>query len=196
MDREKEKTKTELLNELESIQGLLLDDIPLLNEVIEKTEARISLETPSKNNTDYSDADRQGSEEENFELDLSTDVYPQSSMPPKVSETNKKSDIAESQQTLFHPPQNETPDTYNHPSSLPSTSKAMGENPFLPQHIRERLKGNRAAEFALSPNSPVDTQSELIDELINSVMPQLEAQLRLKLSGMTEEQLQQLLKSR
>ncbi len=186
MDREKEKTKTELLSELESIQGLLLDDIPLLNEVINKTEAGVKLNKSAKPHVLHSAPSLQGSEEENYELDLG-------SAPSDGSENNL---TMESQQALFSLHGYDADIPQSKTNAQTTTIKAVGENPFLPQHIRERLKGNRAAEFAPNATDPIDSQSALIEELINSVMPQLEAQLRLKLTNMTDEQLQQLLQSR
>lgn len=139
MDRESEKTKTQLLSELESIQGLLLDDIPLLNEVIERVSA------------------------------------PEETTP---------SDVSNSEQA---------PPLRPH-ESKPTESKARGENPFLPQHIRERLKGYQVQE----PTNTAEPrtylrQQDLIDELVRSVMPRLETELRLKLATLSRDTLQQML---
>ncbi|MCP8898754.1 hypothetical protein [Gilvimarinus xylanilyticus] len=138
MDRESEKTKTQLLSELESIQGLLLDDIPLLNEVIERV--------------------------------------PETDNPSPWQGTDNE--------------QNQTPPQ----ESKPFTAKARGENPFLPQHIRERLKGYQGQESTAAAEANTHPrQQDLIDELVRSVMPQLEAELRLKLAALSHDSLQQLL---
>ncbi|UTF60891.1 hypothetical protein [Gilvimarinus sp. DA14] len=199
MDREKEQTKTELLSELESIQGLLLDDIPLLNEVIDKAETGTRVQVSSATDAQpYSSESVQGSEEQNYELDLGTapTLTPQQDSPDYGDQpaTNPRPESTlDNQQPLFALAQSSV-DSSREPHT--ASTKAMGENPFLPQHIRERLKGNRAAEFSQLSASQAMSQNALVEELIQSVMPQLEAQLRLKLSSMTEDQLQHLLQNK
>lgn len=80
-------------------------------------------------------------------------------------------------------------------ASAGAAVKPSGENPFLPQHIRERLRGNRAGEFAgAAPLSPREyNRGQLVNELIDSVMPELESALRLKLAAMSDEQIKKLL---
>lgn len=93
----------------------------------------------------------------------------------------------------------------------PSLAKASGENPFLPKHIRARLHGNNppplfdlssaSAPVIPASNSPIpkvntDTspnRQSLIREVIASMLPQVEAALRQRLQGMTEDQLVDLL---
>ncbi|MDO6746061.1 hypothetical protein [Gilvimarinus sp. 1_MG-2023] len=74
--------------------------------------------------------------------------------------------------------------------------KASGENPFLPQHIRERLQGNRSAEFQAMANATQPrtyNRSQLVNELIETVLPEVESTLRLKIAAMSEEQIRKLL---
>ncbi|WP_041523423.1 hypothetical protein [Gilvimarinus agarilyticus] len=143
MSDEREKTRSELLNELESIQGLLdHDEIPLLQEVIEQIEHRDEQTSAV------------GQREENYELDLGD-------APAHTSTTAK-----------------------------PGPAAARGENPFLPQHIRSRLRGNRAGDFATEANNLKYTErQQLIDEVIIDLLPQLKATLRTKLSALTDSEL-------
>ena len=97
-----------------------------------------------------------------------------------------------------------------------STVKASGENPFLPEHIRARLHGNNPPpSFAQStarriastsrpttllgstsaPNEQEKSQSiqqELIDGIIKKMMPEIEKELRQRLTLMSESLLQEL----
>ncbi|WP_341938565.1 hypothetical protein [Marinimicrobium sp. C2-29] len=163
-------TKDTLLEELESIKGLLLepeDDIPVLHEVIESIE-------PLEQG-----APRQSS--------LFTTNIPAGGAAP----TRRR----------------------------PAPTKASGENPFLPAHIRARLHGNRpppgfdsdssapARDTAPAPDrapapdtaeslnrSAADINREqLVNELLSELQPLLEAQLRDKLNNLSREQLRQLL---
>lgn len=145
MSDEREKTRSELLDELESIQGLLdHDEIPLLQEVIEQIEQR------------GEQTSAVGQREENYELDLGD-------APTHTGTTAK-------------------------PVATPAA--ARGENPFLPQHIRSRLRGNRAGDFASEANSLKYTErQQLIDDVINDLLPQVKATLRTKLSALTDQEL-------
>lgn len=162
-------TKDTLLEELESIKGLLLepdDDIPVLHEVIESIE-------PLEQG-----APRQSS--------LFTTNIPAGRTAPSPRR--------------------------------PAPTKASGENPFLPAHIRARLHGNRpppgfdsesapARDTApVSDKAPVPDKTksptrsatdinreQLVDELLSELQPLLEAQLRDKLNALSQEQLRQLM---
>ena len=85
-------------------------------------------------------------------------------------------------------------------------AKASGENPFLPQHIRERLHGNnppplfeyeaakkiiRSTKVA-APKTGKPRQY-LIEEVMLSMMPQIEIELRHRLFAMSVEDLERLL---
>lgn len=157
-------TKDTLLEELESIKGLLLepeDDIPVLHEVIESIEPL-----------------EQGAPRQSA---LFTTNIPAGRTAPGPRR--------------------------------PAPTKASGENPFLPAHIRARLHGNRpppgfdsdssvpardtapAPDKTESPNrSAADVSREqLVNELLSELQPLLEAQLRDKLNGLSREQLRQLM---
>ncbi|WP_347332611.1 hypothetical protein [Marinimicrobium locisalis] len=160
-------TKDTLLEELESIKGLLDDEdaIPVLREVIESIEP---LEA---------DEPRQPS------LFRSADTRPASR------------------------------------KGSGGVTRASGENPFLPAHIRARLHGNRpppswgqpvvegAEEAAIQPTAatkgpaPAEnsappstpqaliTRQRLIDQVVQESLPEMEAKLRRRLHEASDEQL-------
>jgi hypothetical protein len=96
-------------------------------------------------------------------------------------------------------------------------SKFSGENPFLPQHIRTRLHGNNPPpnfEFetakkisnssrpttqlgntqqAFMTAKPVSHQQEMIDDIIEAMLPHITKALRDRLAGMSKEMLEILL---
>ncbi|MDO3382687.1 hypothetical protein [Gilvimarinus algae] len=235
MDREREKTKSELLNELESIQGLLDDDIPLLNQVIDKLDhSNPQQSAASALREHFSEEDLQslqsaydalagGSsttagdttpasepplrhEEENYELDLGSlpTHTPEPPAPPLEALTPKPqaNSPLPGQRPLFQAPapggepanQTNTGSQQREPDAGSTTNTA--ENPFLPQHIRDRLRGNRAGEFAAQSIPAYYSRQQLVDELIDTVMGQLETNLRLKLAVMSEQELRALLKDK
>lgn len=151
MAERKGDTKDTLLDELESIKGLLQDedDIPILSEVIEAIEP----------------------------------------LPAGASH----------QASLFsNGPQTPTRSPNRRPASI---TKASGENPFLPAHIRERLQGNRPPPLVdeLTPEAIPEptalTREALIQEVLEESLAELEEKLRERLQTLTEEQLQTLLHS-
>ncbi|MES2826000.1 MAG: hypothetical protein V4732_20535 [Pseudomonadota bacterium] len=97
------------------------------------------------------------------------------------------------------------------------TTKFSGENPFLPQHIRTRLHGNNPPpnfEFETAKKisnssrpttqlgntqqnyltaKPVSHQQEMIDDIIEAMLPQITKTLRDRLAGMSKEMLEILL---
>jgi hypothetical protein len=100
-------------------------------------------------------------------------------------------------------------------ANRPVLAKPLGENPFLPQHIRERLHGNNppplfASETARKiattsrpvtqlgstqsrfANRPNNAQQELIDSIVARVMPEIEKELRQRLESMSRSMLDEL----
>jgi len=156
MAEHKGDPKNALLDELESIKGLLLDedDIPTLQEVIESIEP------------------------------LEPDTPRQSSL---FTERGRPSSRARP----------------------PRPTRASGENPFLPQHIRARLQGRQPALDSFLENTPHEPpttapaeetdpsprvdRAALIDALIEESLPELEAKLRERLEQYSQETLQELL---
>ncbi len=98
--------------------------------------------------------------------------------------------------------------------------KASGENPFLPQHIRTRLHGNNPPPFfeletakkisgasrpttqlgntqnTFTTTKPVSHQQEMIDDIIEAMLPQITKALRERLSGMSKEMLEILIEEK
>ncbi len=99
--------------------------------------------------------------------------------------------------------------------------KATGENPFLPEHIRTRLHGNNPPPFfefemakkiasvarptTLLGNThhnfvptlkPSSHQEELIDEVVEIMLPEIARELRERLAAMSKEMLEILLAER
>lgn len=145
MAERKGDTKDTLLNELESIKGLLQDedDIPILSEVIESIEPL--------------------------------------------------SDDSPRQPSLFQSSPSRSGEPKRRPASI---TRASGENPFLPEHIRARLHGNRppplVEDLLDSGTDASTTRAALIDEVIQASLPDIEARLRARLYALSDEQLQDL----
>lgn len=100
----------------------------------------------------------------------------------------------------------------------PSLAKATGENPFLPAHIRSRLHGNNppplfaqeTARKIASTSVPTrqlgntsifssgvkthNAQQDLIDSVVEKLMPEIERELRSRLEGMSKHMLDELTK--
>ena len=161
------KTKAEILQELESLKGLLVeqDEIPILQEISERSS--------------YDDILQESEDYPDFDVTAAT------------------------QASLF--------DATGAPQSPYGSSgrpqvKATGENPFLPQHIRERLKGSNPpplfeyemAKKIISATKDLQHKANkprqhLIDQVIHSIMPQVESELRHRLYSMSVEDLEALL---
>jgi hypothetical protein len=172
MPQNPQKTKGEILSELESIKGLLLeeDDIPILQEVDHHHHPEGLKNTPR--DLPKKPAQAGGTQ---------TSIFDEIEDIPVIT------DLA-------------TGDSHNHNHAMP---KAAGENPFLPQHIRERLHGNNPPplfDFDLSQKTTttlkskthIDNRHDLVNDLVKRYLPQIEQELRLKLLAMTEEELKKL----
>lgn len=86
----------------------------------------------------------------------------------------------------------QTPVTDNQTHALSSKPAVKEqENPFLPQHIRKKLRGNQSQEFQIQSNNPQD----ITNLLVASIMPQLERLLRQRLSALSKEQIDTLTRS-
>lgn len=179
------KTKAEMLQELESLKGLLLEeeDIPILQP------------------EDY--------EPENYGIAQPTRSHPsvlpgQGSLFDETPGARTSSSTAKSIAPINVPPsKTATPVSTNRTPAKPS-----GENPFLPEHIRQRLHGNNppplfeyetikkitsaTKQFQAKSGS---TRQQLIDDVIEGLIPQIETELRHRLFAMSTEELEQLLLS-
>jgi len=190
------KTKAEILQELESIKGLLLeeDGIPILQDMESEDEIL----------------------DEEFQLEpplLTTRHDP--------TRTSQHESVLPGQGLLFNEQASAGAKITHHlNSALPVThtasanaltdnrplAKASGENPFLPQHIRERLHGNNppplfeyetakkiigaTKNIANKINKP---RQYLVEEVMLTMMPQIERELRQRLISMSVEDLEKLL---
>ncbi len=206
------KTKAEILQELESIKGLLLeeDDIPILQDaelIIEETAHPATLATiqqTSPYTTHESVLPGQGSlfdeaaHASHTHINHSHINHSQTQDPLATADSAdpnvKKQGFASHIQTSAH----------SHPARTPV--KATGENPFLPQHIRERLHGNNppplfeyeAAKKIISATKTITPKTgkprqQLVDDVLKSLMPQVERELRHRLFAMSVDDLEKLL---
>jgi hypothetical protein len=227
-EQNKSKTKAVILRELESIKGLLLDDddIPLLQEVIDHAEE----ETGTQATLDGDDlAELQQAyrdllqaremdeeiptleEEEPPSLPDIEEQLPSPQTQPKREDTaNEKASRKEVQTSLFDmdSPLADKATAQEPAQKRNSVTKASGENPFLPAHIRERLHGNRPpplfepappalktkpAPETSSPPTRTPDRAHLVEEVVASILPEVEAKLRRKLLEMDADQLRQML---
>lgn len=201
------KTKAEILQELESIKGLLLeeDDIPILQDaelIIEETAHPATLATiqqTSPYTTHESVLPGQGSLFDEAAHASHTHINHSQTQDPLATADSadpnvKKQGFASHIQTSAHSQTARTP------------VKATGENPFLPQHIRERLHGNNppplfeyeAAKKIISATKTITPKTgkprqQLVDDVLKSLMPQVERELRHRLFAMSVDDLEKLL---
>jgi hypothetical protein len=73
-----------------------------------------------------------------------------------------------------------------------STTKARGENPFLPQHIRDRLHTSKTLVDIIKEHPPAPEQkahptNHIVEEIIADYMPKIEAELRERLLKLADE---------
>lgn len=242
---DKHKTKAEILQELESIKGLLQeeDHIPILQEMeaYEWHPEPIAAQAPQPLETTAVDQhesvlpgqgslfDQANVDESSVDLPTtsgsSVDEHPADETPvtdatparpstsswaqydtPTDHSSDHTSPTQEQKKPGFAshlPPLHSTSKTPNNPRPL---TKGSGENPFLPQHIRERLHGNNppplfeyetakkiinaTKNIAHKTNKP---RQHLIDDVIRSMMPRIESELRQRLFAMSVEELEELL---
>lgn len=205
------KTKSAMLNELESIKGLLLedDDIPILQEIIEQEPempAEITASSAVKSQPETSSAARVIVEQQQDFFSSIQDADTAEELLDSLDDLETKTSRITAQKTTFD-------SSKTHRASL---AKPMGENPFLPQHIRERLHGNNppplfASETArkiattskpmtqlgntqprFSSARPTNSQQELIDSIVAKVLPEIEQELRQRLESMSRTMLDEL----
>lgn len=220
------KTKAEILQELESIKGLLLeeDDIPIL-QAIDETHPMEIVQADVFHVATASQAQHHAND-----AVTSQPTPAQLAMPGQTSLFEEESGISASEPTesmaltgFTNPdeestlekrlgfaahlsPEESTLNTQILPDAARPLTKANGENPFLPQHIRERLRGNNppplfeyetakkiinaTKDIANKINKPRQT---LVDDVINTLVPQIETELRRRLFAMSVEDLEKLL---
>jgi len=194
------KTKAEILQELESIKGLLLeeDNIPILQDMEDEDEV----------------LDEEFHPEPPVLIAQHESVLPgQSSLfdDPKPAATkiaralNASTPASQEQRNPGFSAYLGVTTTSAHTDNRP-LAKASGENPFLPQHIRERLHGNNppplfeyeTAKKIISSTKNIahkinKPRQYLVEEVMLSMMPQIERELRHRLFSMSVEDLEKLL---
>lgn len=253
------KTKAEILQELESIKGLLLeeDDIPVLQEIQDVQNIQhfyaadpiikeSSLENSTINTITPPAANNEQTTPDHKFREQQVSLFEEQQKP---FEKQQKS-FEDQQTSLFHEQQTSLFDDENddelidnllnngnsqtsaetttshesqnsfaakNPSSqdgkTPTVAarplaKATGENPFLPQHIRERLHGNNppplfeyeTAKKILNATKNIQNKinkprQHLIEDVLKTMLPQIESELRHRLFAMTLEELENLLKN-
>ena len=152
------KTKAAMLNELESIKGLLLeeDDIPILQEEVieqrteptpaparpQETETKMTVQTKATTKTLFEEQrdffhSHSHSDINHSDLQAATAAAMElvdSELLDTLSELEKHT----AEVTAGKP----IKESHKHSVERPNRAKATGENPFLPEHIRARLHGN------------------------------------------------------
>lgn len=200
------KTKAEILQELESIKGLLLedDDIPILQDMEGEDEVldeEFHAEPPLLINRHDSVIPGQGSL---FDEPKSAVAKIAEQLGAATKSHEPFASLQDEKKTSFtsHLGTNQPAATGEHRP----LAKASGENPFLPQHIRERLHGNNppplfeyeAAKKIISSTKNIahkinKPRQYLVEEVMLSMMPQIEIELRHRLFAMSVDDLEKLL---
>lgn len=221
----KTKTKAAMLNELESIKGLLLeeDDIPILQEVIEnKINPVAELSAPKSSNQHQHVKEKNTAavktvfeEQQDFFTSPSPNA-PHTSLKPEP-ENSLLDTLGELEKHTAEVTAHKLATDASKPLARPSLAKATGENPFLPEHIRARLHGNnppplfetetaRKIATASIPTRQLGNtfsvtgastpgeranhhQQDIIDSIIEKMMPEIEKELRNRLELMTKSML-------
>lgn len=240
MGENKAKTKSAMLSELESIKGLLLedDDIPILQEVIDHQTDNVSTGLDSQQSADFDNESSADFDEDlHFDEPLADELTPakvatdpmtkpatrviveqQRDFFSSIHDADTAEELLDSLDDLEEKTSRITAQKSladNLKSNRPQLAKPLGENPFLPQHIRERLHGNNppplfASETARKiattsrpvtqlgstqsrfANRPTNPQQELIDNILAKVMPEIEKELRQRLESMSRSMLDEL----
>ena len=217
------KTKAEILQELESIKGLLLEeeDIPILQEELPlppSPGAQVT-PTPAPLPSHPSVLPGQGSLFDDGQAATQASpiagdtagVHAAAQPANHISNNTTSHTItpstaqAASQATVSNPAPMASLSQGLSQGNRPVLGKAQGENPFLPQHIRERLHGNNppplfeyetakkivSATKSLQQASGVSRQ-QLINEVVAQLQPEIERALRQHLANLSPEDLHKL----
>ena len=230
------KTKAAMLNELESIKGLLLeeDDIPILQEEVleqqaaptptaarpQEPETKMAAQTKAATRTifeeqqdffnSHSEANRSNSNIDHSDNQAATAAameLVESELLDTLSELEKHT----AEVTAGKP----IKESHKHNFERPNLAKATGENPFLPEHIRARLHGNNPPPlfanvtarkianssapsrqlgntFTVASSTKSNHQQDIIDSIIEKMMPEIEQELRSRLELMSKNLLDEL----
>lgn len=201
------KTKDEILQELESIKGLLLeeDTIPILQEFEQELEQLQPLAARTAEQALDHDQPPSQLTGSSHISPLQPERHP-SVLPGQVSLFDEDASEPGTQAPTDHHAHTSTNSHSTNAHSRP-LAKATGENPFLPQHIRARLHGNnppplfdyQAAQkiASVTASATQDKQfsgrQQLINDVINQMLPKIEQELKQRLYTMNAEDLAKLL---
>lgn len=225
------KTKAAMLNELESIKGLLLeeDDIPILQEeVIEQAAQglRANATAPQESATTMTAQTKAATrvifeeQQDFFHAQGHSETIHNHSDQETAAKDLVNSELLDTLSELEKHTAEVTAgklakDAHKHSFARPNLAKATGENPFLPEHIRSRLHGNNppplfATEtakkiatssipsrqlgntFTVASNTKSNHQQDIIDSIIDKMMPEIEQELRSRLELMSKTLLEEL----
>ncbi len=237
------KTKAAMLNELESIKGLLLeeDDIPILQEEVleqraqpatviarpKEPETKMTVQTKAAAKTIFEEQQdffnshshaetthNQSHSHSNSNHEAATAAamdLVDSELLDTLSELEKHT----AEVTAGKP----IKESHKHSYERPNLAKATGENPFLPEHIRARLHGNNPPPlfanvtarkianssvpsrqlgntFTVASSAKSNQQQDIIGNIIESIiekmMPEIEQELRSRLELMSKNLLDEL----
>jgi hypothetical protein len=250
MGENKTKTKAAMLDELESIKGLLLeeDDIPILQEVIENKDTPEASPAPksptmqmpttspehspaSSNSTSNANRAAANSTSKNTAENKATYEEQQDFFNSALAADDNENFHAETDKELMDTLgelEKHTADVaankfsidVNKISGRSSLAKATGENPFLPQHIRARLHGNNppplfenetahkisttsvptrqlgntfsSSSISFGNEKISNHHKDIVDSIVQKMMPELEKELRNRLEIMTKNLLDEL----
>lgn len=202
----KRKEQNDILAELESIQDLLNgadpEHIPVLSHSLEAdTTEELDLEfEPALLEEAVPTLEAELRDED---ATLSLDDHSEQAESGDTTEQLTAADNA--QQSELFEPQVEKSLEANKPQDFSRPAKAVkasGENPFLPQHIRERLNSQSYKKSAAEAAGAQDQQApdhaetkltddadhyqEIIDKLVAEYLPELEKALREKLKALLD----------
>ena len=201
MTDNKHETKNAILGELESIKELLQnqDDIPLLQDDIPLLSDAIDEFTEGAGPPPlFADNPRAAApvveQQTLFEDNLETKALEEHASPKKQGQTKTPDEAKKRKNKKVKPP--------------PIVPDLIDENPFLPQHIRDRLHTNKTlvdiikespqfTDTSTRPTSasshtddatlPNDVSITLIDDLVAEFMPKIEQELRHRLLALSKQ---------
>jgi hypothetical protein len=188
MAEEKKAAKAAILNELESIKGLLNEEGLEDDEMVPTLQEIVALDDDPNSATSES-APTQTHQTE-IEESTITNAKPLAPLPGQQSLFGD-GDVTEDK-TEPHTPSNKQPN--KKARKYENKQQNSEENPFLPKHIRDRLQGNKphlgmqsfvSEPLDSKPDSPKQ-HPQIIDELVAEFMPKIERELRQRLEQMLD----------
>ncbi len=192
MAEEKKEAKAAILNELESIKGLLDEEGLEGDEMVPTLQEIVALD------------DQTHAINENVTAAAPATSPTETEIEEATIENSKPLAPLPGQQSLFGdgdvPKEKPTSDKTSNKKLSKKARKRKNrqqnqeENPFLPKHIRDRLQGNKPhlgmQGFVSEPSveKPARPQQHqlIIDELVAEFLPKIELELRQRLERMLD----------